>query len=576
MRMPRDGFRPGRASQGGAPAAARPGDDGAAVPYEQRWRALRPARPREAGDVATTMLALVDAAVRRTPHGVACHYLGTARTWAQVDRDADALASLLRSRGFRPGERLALCLQNDPAFLVGLVAAWRLGGIAAAISPMAKHDELEQLLLDYEPTALLILDGPYAGVARTLLADGHTAVRTVVTVPQPGGHFAGAGPEAGAGPLDAIAYSAVLDRRPGPRPRRGRAPGRDDVAVILPTSGTTGFPRGAKITHGNLLFAARTYRDWFRLERGRPVLALSPVFHVTGLVGALGTALVLGAPLVLTHRFDPAAVLDAIAVHRPGFAVASITAYIALADHPGVTPAALEPLEVACSGGAPVLPAVAQRVRRALGTQIHTVYGLTESTSPATMAPPGREVPVDLETGVASVGVPVFDTVVRVVDETGAPVGPHVVGELVVSGPQVISGYWKQHRPNPLGPGGRVFRTGDVGFMDAEGWVYVLDRSNDIINASGYKVWPYEVESVLVAHPAVCEAAVVPIPDDYRGESVKAFVALESGARVTEQELITYCRERLSAYKYPREVELVGALPRTATGKVMRRSLLRR
>ncbi|MBS45020.1 MAG: acyl-CoA synthetase [Nocardioides sp.] len=548
------------------------------VYLERPWRAVAPDVPARPGAVdQSTLGEVVDHWVRTTPRAPASHYFDGTTTWEQLDREADALAALLVARGFGPGDRLAICLQNDPAFLVGLVAAWRVGGVAAPLSPMMKADELEQLLLDYEPVALLALDDVYRDVARPLLAGGHTAVRTVVTVSAHDGQSRHdprvLGGERRMRPSDTVDLAGLVHDRDAFGPVRRHRARPDDVAVVLPTSGTTGSPRGAKLTHANVLFSAGVYRDWGGLVEGEPVLALSPVFHVTGLVAGVATAMLLGSPVVLTHRFEPGVVIDAVRERRPTLAVAAITAYIALSEHPDADREVLSPLRRTWSGGAPVRPETAERIAERLGLDVLNVYGLTESTSPVTMVPPGVPAPVDAETGAGSVGLPVPRTDVRVVDEHGRDVPVRQIGELVVSGPQVISGYWNQGRPNAVSDAGHVFRSGDLGFMDEQGWFYVVDRSNDIINASGFKIWPSEVESVLAAHPDVREAAVVAIADDYRGESAKAFVVLRTGALVTEGDLVEFCRERLAAYKYPREIELVAALPRTATGKVMRSRL---
>jgi long-chain acyl-CoA synthetase len=201
------------------------------------------------------------------------------------------------------------------------------------------------------------------------------------------------------------------------------------------------------------------------------------------------------------------------------------------------------------------------------------MYGLTEATSPTHMTPHGRRAPVHAHTGAMSIGVPVFNTDVRIVTETGQDAKPGEIGEFLIAGPQIVPGYWQ--RPNEtakaLGSGG--LRTGDVGFMDEQGWFYLIDRSKDMIVASGFKIWPREVEEVLYEHPAVREAAVVGIPDPYRGETVKAAISLKTGQSATADELRAFARERLAAYKYPRVVEIMDELPKTASGKIMRRHL---
>ncbi|MBO0876921.1 MAG: AMP-binding protein, partial [Pseudonocardia sp.] len=331
--------------------------------------------------------------------------------------------------------------------------------------------------------------------------------------------------------------------------------------------------KGAMNTHTNLVFNSQTYRDWMGLTPEDSVLGVAPLFHITGLVGHVGLALLLPCPLVLAHRFEPNVVMDAIREHRPTFTVGAITVFIALAGVEGVGKDDFASFRMLYSGGAPIAPAVTDRFEEQTGLYIHNIYGLTETTSPSHGVPLGARAPVDPTSGALSVGVPVFNTVVRILDEEGneAPVGE--VGELATAGPEVVPGYWNKPEATAESIPGGELRTGDVGFMDAEGWFYIVDRKKDMINAAGYKVWPREVEDVLYGHPAVREAAVVGVPDEYRGETVKAFVSLRNGVTVTEQELIAFCKERMAAYKYPRSVEFVEELPKTTTGKILRREL---
>ncbi|MBT2885900.1 long-chain fatty acid--CoA ligase, partial [Streptomyces sp. McG5] len=223
------------------------------------------------------------------------------------------------------------------------------------------------------------------------------------------------------------------------------------------------------------------------------------------------------------------------------------------------------------SGGAPLPPALVEKFRAGFGPYLHNGYGLTECTAPCASVPPGREAPVDPVSGTLAVGVPGPDSVVRILDPEGQEVPFGEQGEIAVRGPQVVPGYWR--RPEATAetfPGGEL-RTGDIGFMDREGWLYVVDRKKDMINASGFKVWPREVEDVLYTHPAVREAAVVGVPDPYRGETVRAYVSLR--AEADPADLVAHCKERLAAYKYPREVRVLPELPKTSSGKILRREL---
>ncbi|WP_035856592.1 class I adenylate-forming enzyme family protein [Cryptosporangium arvum] len=533
-------------------------------------------RPAELTPDHETMLDLFRASLARAPGTEVIRYFDGVLTLAELDRASDALASALLDRGFAAGDRIALYLQNDPAFVIGLVAAWKAGGIAVAINPMNRHRELTYLLTDAGASALLCLDELYADVGRAVVASGATDVRIVITAsaldrqqridPRLFAHVTKPVIE------DASDLETLLEQYDGRTPPPVD-PAPDDVAILTYTSGTTGVPKGALNTHRNLAFNAQTYRDWMALTPADRILGVAPLFHITGLVGHIGIALLLPAPLVLAHRFHPGVVLDAIREHRPTFTVAAITVFISLADQPDATSDDFASLTIVYSGGAPIAPAVRDRIAAATGLNIHNIYGLTETNSPSHGVPYGARAPVDPTSGALSIGVPVFNTDVRVLGEDGAEVPVGEVGEFAIRGPQVVPGYW--NKPDATAesiPGGEL-RTGDVGFMDSDGWFYLVDRKKDMINAAGYKVWPREVEDVLYTHPAVREAAVVGVPDEYRGETVKAFVSLRPGASATPDELVEFCRATMAAYKYPRIVEFVDELPKTTTGKILRREL---
>ena len=347
----------------------------------------------------------------------------------------------------------------------------------------------------------------------------------------------------------------------------------DQTAMLIYTSGTTGVPKGAILTHGALARQAESYRIWFDLREGAPLLGLAPLFHVTGLVGGVAAALLTAAPLVLSYRFHPAVMLDSIEEHRPEFAIGAITAFSAMVHLPSARPEQMASLRTVGSGGAAISPAVAEAVRVKFGRTIRNAYGMTETASPTHIAPAGHKTREDPATGALSIGLPVSDAQCWIMAEDGsaAPVGG--VGEIVVSGPMVSPGYW--NKPDVTAEFMRAdgFRTGDIGFMDADGWFYLVDRKKDMINAGGYKVWPREVEDVLYGHPAIREAAVVGIPDAYRGETVKAAVSLKSGQSLEPDALIAWCKDRMAAYKYPRVVVVMDELPKTPTGKILRRMI---
>ncbi|MBO0701986.1 MAG: AMP-binding protein, partial [Candidatus Dormibacteraeota bacterium] len=361
---------------------------------------------------------------------------------------------------------------------------------------------------------------------------------------------------------------------PGPGPSPVTPPG---LAMLGYTSGTTGRPKGALITHANLVHQADVYRVWNRITPDDRIFAAAPLFHITGMVGHLALSVLSGATMVLAHRFQGEETLRQIERHRCTFTVCAITAYLAMLQALEREPHDLSSLRVAQSGGAPVSPATVERFRERTGVEIRNVYGLTETTSPSHAAPLDRPTPVDPDSGALSVGVPVPGHEQRVMDlETGEEVPVGALGELWTRGPGVVEGYWQRPEATASTFTDGFLHTGDVGRVDADGWFYLVDRAKDMINVSGYKVWPREVEDYLYEHPAVREAAVVGAPDAYRGESVVAFVALRDGAAVETADLYAFCRQRMAAYKCPRRIEVIAEVPKTATGKFLRRELRQR
>ncbi|WP_281690258.1 class I adenylate-forming enzyme family protein [Pseudonocardia thermophila] len=547
--------------------------------YDERpWLQHYPAgQPHDIRPEFSDGLSMFRASVARNPDGDAIRYFDGRISYRELDVLTDAFAAALYDRGFTPGERVALYLQNVPQFVIGLVGTWKAGGIAVSINPMNRARELELLLTDSGSSVLVCLQDLFHDVAAAILP--RTAVRTVLT-------------------------TSELDFQTGDDPRsfgssvRRECPGTTDLVELLEqfrgsaapqvtfrpedpafltyTSGTTGPPKGAMNTHGNVAFNSQVYREWAKLGPDDVVLGVAPLFHITGLIAGITGALLVGAPLVLFHRFEPTLAIDVIRATRPTFTVGSITVFIALMNAPNADRDALASLTKIWSGGAPIPPATVEAFQEMFGHYIHNIYGLTETTSPTHAVPMGARAPVDKESGALSVGLPVFSTVVRVVDEDGKELPPGEVGEIVSEGPQVVPGYWNKPEETATAlPGGRL-HTGDVGYMDENGWFYIVDRKKDQINAGGYKIWPREVEDVLYEHPAVREAAVVGVPDEYRGETVKAFVSLRPGQTVQPEELITFCKERMAAYKYPRLVEILDEIPKNASGKLLRRELRNR
>jgi long-chain acyl-CoA synthetase len=504
-------------------------------------------------------------------------YFDGVLTTRDLDELSDALAFALIERGIRRADRLGLYLQNGPQFVVALLGIWKAGAIAVPVNPMCRERELAYQLHDSGAKGLICLRSLYESVAKNVIKN--SSVQFAITTsgrdfqsrndPRV---FADPEPEQPVGTYD---FVGLLEHLRGSRPATYE-PAPTDVALLTYTSGTTGRPKAAMNTHLNLASNAEATRDWMDLTPAGRILGIAPLFHVTGMVCHVAVSLLTPVPLVLTFRFEPEVMLDAMREHRPTFTIGAITAFIALMNAPSFARDDFFSFRRIYSGGAPVSPATAEQFALATGHRVYNAYGLTESTAPTHFCPFGVPTPVDPASGALSIGVPTPGTHVDVLDADGNAVAPGEIGEIAISGRQVVPGYWGQPEATAAAlPDGRL-RTGDVGFMDPAGWFYLVDRKKDMIVASGYKVWPREVEDVLYEHPAVREVAVVGVPDAYRGENVKAFVSLKAGRRAEPAELIGFARDRLAAYKYPREVEILADLPKTTSGKILRRELRER
>ncbi|GAA3067642.1 hypothetical protein GCM10010464_34800 [Pseudonocardia yunnanensis] len=544
--------------------------------YDERpWLPLyADGQPHDIEPEFTDALAMFRAAVGRNPDGDIIRYFDGRITLRELDELSDAFAVGLLDSGFSAGDRVALYLQNVPQFVIAMVGTWKAGGIAVSVNPMNRARELDLLLRDSGSKVLVCLEGLYRDVAAAVV--DRTEVATVITTSEL--EYQARDDSRILGGIERIELpgtvdmAGLIDRFRGQRPPSvSFSP--DDTAFLTYTSGTTGPPKGAMNTHGNVVFNSQAYRQWCGLGQDDVVLGVAPLFHITGLIAHVTLSLLLGAPLVLFCRFEPSMAIETIRDERPTFTVGSITVFIALMNAPNAERDALASLTKIWSGGAPIPPSTVTAFSAAFGQYIHNIYGLTETTSPSHGVPEGVEAPVDKASGALSVGVPIYNTVVRIVGDDGEDLPPGEIGEIVTTGPQVVAGYWNKPDETASAIPKGALHTGDVGYMDDRGWFYIVDRKKDQINAGGYKVWPREVEDVLYEHEAVREAAVVGVPDEYRGETVKAFVSLRPGRSVTAEELIAFAKERMAAYKYPRQVEFLDEIPKTVTGKLLRREL---
>jgi long-chain acyl-CoA synthetase len=516
--------------------------------------------------------------------GVGARLIDKAMSYQKLDDAVSRFASALQQLGLEQRDRVAIIAPNCPQFVIAYYGIMRAGGIAVPCNFLYTADELQHQLNDSGAEIVVVLSPFYDRVHSIRLK---TQVRHIIVTnikeyfppllrllftvakEKKGGHRAQIATE-----KDSWLQSLVSG--PPSEPERV-AVGPEDTACLLYTGGTTGVPKGAQLTHRNLVSNALAGLLWSHAREANEVtIGALPLFHSYGMTSIMNMSIAGAMAMVLIP--DPRDVLHimgAISKHQATFYPAVPTSYVRINSHPQVKEFDLRSIRVCLSGAAP-LPAEVQLEFQALtGCTLVEAYGLTE-TSPATHVNP-----LD-RNRIGFIGVPWPDTDARIVDvDTGEqelPIGQ--IGELIIQGPQVMKGYWQQPtetsnvlRPHPnLGPG-LWLHTGDIARMDEDGYFQIVDRKKDMIICGGFNVYPREVEDVLYQHAAIKEAAVVGIPDKYRGETVKAFVTLKEGATATEEEIIAFCREHLASYRVPTTVDFWPELPKSAVGKVLRREL---
>ena len=456
-----------------------------------------------------TVLDAFEAHARSAPESPSLRYFDDTITFGELNDRAERFAALLTARGIGKGERVALSLQNDPEFAVALLGAWKRGAVVVPLNPMFRQKKIEYHLRD---------SGARVWIALEELATPEHRAAAAARAWNTSSRDKGIAEPAGAARPDPGARVAARSRRhrsPRLHVRHHRQSQRSDDPApqcrlqcrSLPgvdADGRRGFDPGGGATVS---------------------------YHGAG--GALATAFWTGIPLILFHRFDAAQALRLARKWRGTMTVAAITAYIALMNSPDESNGSF--LAKCYSGGAPVAPGLVEQFEQRFGSYIHNIYGLTESASPTHATPLGARAPVDPASGALSIGVPIPNCEAKVVslDDPAVELPPGEAGELALKGPFVFAGYWNRPDETSRAFHDGYFRTGDVAIMDEQGWFYLVDRKKDVIIASGFKIWPREVEDTLYQHPAVREAAVIGVPDPYRGESVKAFVALKEGCAST-------------------------------------------
>ena len=496
--------------------------------------------------------------VKENPDGPAMYYFDRALTYGQLDALADALSAGLADLGLSKGDRAIIQLQNIPQFLIALYAVWKAGAVAVSLNPMYKSRELEFYANDSRAKVILAMEECFPEIEPLL---GKSSLKHALTTSELDFFPSQEKRPKVLGRSQKMPCQGALDlmdfigRYQGRKPSLVELSGSDQ-GYLTYTSGTTGPPKGAINTHANIVFSTHVYALACGLGPKDVVVGVAPFFHVTGGIGHVAISSLLGIPLLAFFRFDAGELLRLIEKWRASMMIAPLTVYVALLNDPSFKTRDISSLKTLLSGGSPVSKGFVDKFRAASGRYIHNWYGLTETTSPSVITPIGGKSPVDEDSGALSIGVPVPNSRAKVVDlATGEPMPVGRIGELALKGPMVVPGYWENPEETARTFIDGWLYTGDVAKMDEEGWFYLVDRKKDLINVSGYKVWPREVEDVLYRHPAVQEACVIGVPDDYRGETVRGYVTLVPNPdRIpSPQDLIEFCKARMAAYKYPRQ-----------------------
>jgi fatty-acyl-CoA synthase len=529
-----------------------------------------PGAPRTLETPRDSVYQNLAASAARHPDRTLLDYYGARLSYAEIKREADALAGFLQQRcGVAKGDRVLLYLQNSPQFVIAYYAILRADAVVVPVNPMNRTEELRHYVEDAETRVAIVGQELYEriaplGVAHVIVATYSDYLRAAGDLPIP--DFVRAPRVA----TPAIAWRDALaaDLAPGEH----RASG-DDLAVMPYTSGTTGKPKGCMHTHASVQATATPYLYWRGDEGESVVLSALPMFHVTGMQAGMNSPIHRGATIVLLSRWDRDCAAMQIQRARVTNWSAITTMLVDFVSNPQLGKYDLSSLRQLGGGGAAMPEAFARKLEEVFRLPYVEGYGLTETMAPSHINPPQRP---KRQCG----GIPFFNTDARVIDlETGAELGVGEVGEIIVHGPQVFKGYWRQEAATREAfiehDGKRFFRTGDLGYYDEDGYFFITDRLKRMINASGFKVWPAEVEAMLYAHPGIREACVIGVPDGYRGETVKAVIVPRS-PEVRAEEIIEWARGRMAAFKVPRVVQFVEQLPKTATGKILWRELQER
>ena len=535
-----------------------------------------PRRPGAAAPAPQPLHEHLRSHARQQPEGVAYLWYGRAITWAALDQASDAFAARLQALGVQKGEPVALFMNNCPQYVMAHYGIQKIGAIVCPCGPLNKEHELEYQLNDLQARVLVAADNllPVVDKVRGKTALAHVfVVRHAELLPDTPRidvppELLAQGAAAAPVPADCEDFLAVVRAGGVPNPVGITL---DDVALMTYTSGTTGLPKGAMLTYGNALFKTRASADSYGATPDDVLLAVAPLYHIAGMLMGVTVPVYVGATAVLLYRFDPVAVAQALERHRVTWWYSIAPMNVAVMQVPGIQSMDLSALRMnpVTSFGITFTEALAQQWRAVAPNcrSFEAAYGLSETHTMDTCMPHDAIC-------WGTHGKPVPGTTIRIIDaETGAPVPVGEVGEITLFGPGNFKGYWNKPEATAKTLQNGWVHTGDMGRVDVDGYLTFIGRFKEMIKVSGYSVFPEEVETLLIKHPAVAQAAVIGVPDPEKGEVVRAFIVCKPGQTVEPAALVEWARANMATYKAPREVRIIDALPATGAGKVLRRLL---
>ncbi|MHA7137063.1 long-chain-fatty-acid--CoA ligase [Rossellomorea arthrocnemi] len=512
---------------------------------------------------------------------VAIQFMGKELTYTELHESALKFAHYLKTLGIKKDDRVAIMLPNTPQSVIAYYGILYAGGIVVQTNPLYMEREIEYQMKDSGAKVILTLDILYPRVTKVMKNTEleHIIVTAIKDyLPFPKNLIYPFIQKKQYGIVVKVDHSGQnhlfteIMKTAKPESTNQAFDFENDVALLQYTGGTTGFPKGVMLTHKNLVANASMCDAWlYKCKKGEErVLGILPFFHVYGMTAVMILSVMQGYKMILLPKFDPETTLKTIQKQKPTLFPGAPTIYIGLLNHPELKNYDLSSIDSCLSGSAPLPVEVQQQFEDVTGGKLVEGYGLTES-SPVTHS----NFLWDKERIKGSVGVPWPSTDAAIFSlETGEPLPPNEMGEIVVKGPQVMKGYWNRPEETEQTLRDGWLLTGDLGYMDERGYFYVVDRKKDMIIAGGFNIYPREIEEVLYEHPAIQEVVAAGVPDEYRGETVKAYVVLKEGEVLTEEELNEFARKYLAAYKVPRIYEFRKELPKTAVGKILRRALV--